>query len=199
MPHSASAVRPVAAVNPALLAASASGNATKVSPTEASATLEPLSSTGAIGRAWTVRTGATDPNTSSALNSKARARASATRSEGPDLPDSARETSWRDTPAVSANRCCENPLACRADRKPVPSFLFAPASSCTMPPPSVQPPADLLRNYALSPSQRDLVASVAGSHQHVGRLDHSGDAAAFGQAELADRFYGDRSHQAHPI
>jgi hypothetical protein len=42
-------------------------------------------------------------------------------------------------------------------------------------------------------------SSAAGGHDHVRRLDHGADFAAFLQAELADCLDGDRGHQADAV
>jgi len=93
----------------------------------ASATLEPVPPAGATGQALTWGAGAPGPNTSSTLSPRARESANPTRSELTDLPDSTAAMNWRDTPAIPASCACENPLACRASCKRVPSFPLAPA------------------------------------------------------------------------
>lgn len=93
-----------------------SGSATNSSPMGASATRAPWSPSGATGRAATGDTGLPGPNRSSTVTPSAWARARATRSDGSDRPDSTAETAWRDTPAMPASCCCENPRACRASR-----------------------------------------------------------------------------------
>jgi hypothetical protein len=44
-----------------------------------------------------------------------------------------------------------------------------------------------------------LVTSAAGGEDHLGRLDHRGDLAALGEAEIADRVHGDGRHQMRTI
>jgi hypothetical protein len=97
-----------------------SGSATNSSPMGASATRASWPPSGATGRAATGETGPPGPNSSSTVKPSARARARATRSDGSDRPDSTAETAWRDTPAIPASCCCENPRACRASRSAIP-------------------------------------------------------------------------------
>ena len=113
--------RPPAGRNPARLAeAPDSGRATNSSPIGASMTRAPLFPTGATGRAETGETGLPGPNSSSNVRPSARARASATRSDGSERPDSTAETACRDTPAMPASCCWENPRAWRASRSRIP-------------------------------------------------------------------------------
>ena len=92
-------------------------------------TLAPLPPSGATGAAATGITGLSGPNNSSTVRPSARASAMATRNDGSLMPDSTAETACRDTPAMLATCCWENPRACRASRNRAP--LAAPCPSLT--------------------------------------------------------------------
>jgi hypothetical protein len=82
----------------------------------ASVSLAPSPLAGATGRAETCGSGLNDPNSSSTVTPSGRAKANATRSDGSEKPDSTAEMACRDTPAIAASCCSENPRACRASR-----------------------------------------------------------------------------------
>ncbi len=65
--------------------------------------------------------GSPGPNSCSTDMPSAWARASATRSDGSEWPDSTADTACLLTPAMPASCCCENPRVCRAIRNPAPA------------------------------------------------------------------------------
>ena len=71
---------------------------------------------GASGRAVTSGAGLPGPNSSSTVMPSAWARASATRSDGSDRPDSTADTAWRDTRPSRPAAAGDRPRAWRASR-----------------------------------------------------------------------------------
>ena len=147
-----------------------SGSATKRSPTGASATRSVLPRSGATLTAVTGAAGSPGPNSSSTDRPSAWARASATRSDGSEWPDSTADTACLLTPAMDASCCWEKPRAWRASRRLAPVLPGA-SVMCTDGRRSWGMKSEIIR---VRTGTRDTVADITGECAEFARAASGG-------------------------